>query len=217
MDEKSAAEKAHEKALPLIRLAEARMILPLSLTALSLVASDKYRDNTYQKAVKEYLEVLEKLWSRVGRWLATRVSRSPWTLTALASFRLGVQVRYRRGGREDYASLSTLLTNYTVSIEDGVLIVDEARRGRAAEEFVVYSSSRADKWEALYDSVLPARLAAGLGGLEDGLLASILAMLSDPVYVAEPTGLMEVLTAYGQAVEVRPLRGQTPLAYLVLL
>ncbi len=57
-----------------------------------------------------------------------------------------------------------------------------------------------------------------LGKLAGSALANILAMLGDPVYVAEPTTpYVAVLNAYGQAVKVKPVAGTEPLAYLVLL
>ena len=217
MEERLVVEEAYEKSLPLVRIAMARMLLPLSLTSVSLIASDKYRDRAYEEAVREYREVLEELWRRVGRWLSTRVSRAPTVLLALASFRTGLQVRYRRGSREDYASLSTLLSNYDVSLDSGALVVEGAQRTRASEVFVVYSEAYLDTWSALYDSIVPASFAAKLGKLGGTLLARVFAGLDDLVYIAEPSRYMDVLRAYGQAVEVAPVRGQSPLAYLVLL
>lgn len=221
MEDRLAVEEAYEKALPLRRIAEARMLIPLALATLSLIASDKYQDRAYREAIEGYLQRLEELWSRVGQWLSTRVSRNPHVLLALASFRVGLQVRYRRNGREDYASLSTLLANYSVEVEGDTIVIRGPQRSRAGEAFTVYSEAFLDEWEALYDSILPAGAAAELGKLSKKLgktpLAQLLGALSDPVYVAAPSSYMEVMKAYGQAVEVKPARGQEPLAYLVLL
>ena len=218
MDEKLIIEESYEKSEPILRIAESRMLLPLSLAALFLIGSDKYRDKTYREAISKYLDTLERLWSRIGRWLSARVSRSPQVLLALASFRIGVQVKYRRNDKEDYASLSTLLANYNVSLEDGTLVVEGLQKARVSETLSVYSEAYREEWEPLYNTVLPASLVVKLGKLAGSALANILAMLGDPVYVAEPTTpYVAVLNAYGQAVKVKPVAGTEPLAYLVLL
>ncbi len=218
MDKELPVEECYERSSSLIKIAKLRILMALSAVALSLVTSDKYQDKTYEEFINNYLNIIGELWDQVGYWLVTRVARTAHTLLTLASFRLGVQVKYSRNGTEDYASLSTLLSNYAVTIDGDKLVVEGLEKARLRDVFVVSSMAYEDEWEPLYDKILPASLVARLGKLEGSLLADILAMIDDPVYVSDPDDTcMGVLKVYGQAVEVKPVAGTGPLAYLVLL
>lgn len=223
LEERLQIEEGYEKSHALRTINKARKLIPLTLVALSLIASDKYRDTTYRRALERYRERLEALRKEAGAWLAARAARTPASLIALASFRTGLQVKYRRGGIEDTASLSTLLTNYQLRLENGELVVEEARRSRPREELRLLSKLHEEKWRTLYGALLPAHTLAGIASFEpatgaSNILAELLRSLDAPVYVAPPDEpYMELLSAYGQAIPVDPATGAGRLAYLIPL
>jgi hypothetical protein len=213
-------------------LGKARIYLPLSAALVWILASDKARvaDSHVVESARLYLRVLEHAGfsERDGRWLRDRVAKTREVLAGLAAYRVAWSVPYvrRQNGSEvrGEASWSTLLSNFDVKLEGGSVRLVKSSRKAHQEIFALYAIG-AEKLRSLLDSVVPAwqvveaaRINPRLQKLpEQETLALLLAQSSEPVYVAPPEVVYDLLPAFGYAVRVVHRNSGTVLAYLVPL
>ena len=212
-----------------------KVYAPLSTLILPILGSDKAYDKSTLEVLKRYLKVLKaiKVDERFKRWLVNRVAKNSEVLRSLASFRATWFVEYERESGEgedviiDTASISTLLSNYALSLSrSGKLRIGYAQRKKVSEVFQVYAKM-AGKLKHFYNSIVPANIVAQAAGIDveeqDRLEEKILAHLlrrSDPVYIAKPDEEFELLVAYGYGVRViarEELGSRRAIAYIVFV
>lgn len=211
-----------------------KVYAPLSTLILPLLSSDKAYDKSTLEVFERYLKVLKaiKADEQFKKWLINRTAKNSEVLRGLTSFRATWFIEYERGaeGEEtvvDAASISTLLSNYTISLsESGKLRIGHAQRKKISEVFQVYAKI-AGKLKYFYDSIVPANVVAQIACIdekgqdrdEEKTLAHLLRR-RDPVYIARPDEEFELLVAYGYGIRVlarEELGSKKAIAYIVFV
>ena len=210
-----------------MNIGRAKIYLTTGLAVLSvLAAGEKLADTAVSKMLSRYLHILKVTGAETVRtWLAGRVVHTPEILQHLASFRSTWTIRYRRGGIEGEASLTTVLTNYTITrVGRGTVELGDPERGRVGDILTLEILAQPPCW--LIDAVAPAWLVAEVLRVDihssnpsHRTLAQLLKKSNAPVYVAQPDDpyMYRLMNSYGYAIALKPPGDHDPVAYLVLL
>lgn len=213
-------------------LGKTRLYIPLGALALSILASDKVRDRAARLAIERYLRILKTAFygEQDELWILTRMSRTPHTLSSLASFRITWSLPYTRmtGGVEvkGEAAWSSILSNFEViRLEGSIVVINGPNRKKVRDILELKVTKKAEEAGDITDSVLPGFLAAELLSIKSEnqdsrdkkILASLIASTKHPFYIATPSKDYEVLQAYGYTVKIVHKDDGGTVAYLIPL
>ena len=206
-------------------IGKTRIYMPLALLALSSTAAyyDKINAPVMNAVRRTFVKIVEQLEIHKSfSWMSRKVSKSPEVLISLAAFRMAPTMKYKRGEKIDTASISTILSNYTVKLERDTAILLYPVRLPVSKVFKITlkTNPTVPPRNRINNTIMPSRHVLKLLNPEKSILTQLLVTSNRPVLtvitgVKRKKTLYELLNIYGYAVKME-FAGET-VGYLVLL